>query len=97
MDQDRRILLKAGGLMGAAALTGAGVLPSPALAQAPRAVQDLPRRMTFVTLRREDGYGLGARTDRGILDVMAAAKDFQERLRAERAAGAPDALPSQMR
>jgi 2-keto-4-pentenoate hydratase/2-oxohepta-3-ene-1,7-dioic acid hydratase in catechol pathway len=78
MDQDRRTLLKAGGLMGAAALTGAGALSSPALAQAPRAAQELPRGMTFATLRRENRYGLGLRTDRGILDVMAAEQEFHE-------------------
>jgi 2-keto-4-pentenoate hydratase/2-oxohepta-3-ene-1,7-dioic acid hydratase in catechol pathway len=78
MDQDRRTLLKAGGLIGAAALTGATGLSSPALAQAPRAPQDLPRGMTFATLRRENRYGLGLRTDRGILDVTAAEQDFHE-------------------
>jgi 2-keto-4-pentenoate hydratase/2-oxohepta-3-ene-1,7-dioic acid hydratase in catechol pathway len=81
MDQDRRTLLKAGGLMGAAALTGAGgtALSSPTLAQAPRATpQDLPRGMTFATLWRDNGYGLGLRTDRGILDVVTAEKDFRE-------------------
>ena len=34
--------------------------------------------MTFATLRRPEGFGLGLRTDRGILDVVAAEKDFRE-------------------
>ena len=34
--------------------------------------------MTFATLRRADGFGLGLRTDRGILDVVAAEQDFRE-------------------
>lgn len=80
MDQDRRSVLKAGGWMGAAALSGAGELASPALAQAPapRAPQELPRGMTFATLRRENRYVLGLRTDRGVLDVAAAEQDFRE-------------------
>jgi 2-keto-4-pentenoate hydratase/2-oxohepta-3-ene-1,7-dioic acid hydratase in catechol pathway len=82
MDQDRRSLLNRTGLVGAAALAGpvAMTMASPSLAQAPRAVaaQDLPRGMTFATLRRDNGYTLGLRTDRGILDVAAAEKDFRE-------------------
>ena len=35
--------------------------------------------MTFATLRRPEGHGLGLRTERGILDVAAAEKDFRER------------------
>ena len=78
MDQDRRTLLKAGGLIGAATLTGAAALTSPALAQAPRTAQELPRGMTFATLRRDNRYLLGLRTDRGILDVAAAEQEFHE-------------------
>src|SRR4029077_16360903 len=33
---------------------------------------------TFATLRRGDGFGLGLRTERGILDVIAAEQDFRE-------------------
>ena len=42
--------------------------------------KELPKGMTFATLRRPDGYGfgLGLRTDRGILDVAAAEQDFRE-------------------
>ena len=36
--------------------------------------------MAFATLRRPDGgHGLGLRTDRGVLDVVAAEQDFRER------------------
>jgi 2-keto-4-pentenoate hydratase/2-oxohepta-3-ene-1,7-dioic acid hydratase in catechol pathway len=45
---------------------------------------ELPKGMTFTMLRRADGYGLGVRTERGILDVVAAEKDFR--------AGAPNTI-----
>jgi 2-keto-4-pentenoate hydratase/2-oxohepta-3-ene-1,7-dioic acid hydratase in catechol pathway len=38
----------------------------------------MARGMTFCTLRREAGYGLGMRTPRGILDVVAAEQAFKE-------------------
>jgi 2-keto-4-pentenoate hydratase/2-oxohepta-3-ene-1,7-dioic acid hydratase in catechol pathway len=38
----------------------------------------MPRGLTFATLKRETGYGLGVRTDRGVLDVVAAERDFHE-------------------
>jgi 2-keto-4-pentenoate hydratase/2-oxohepta-3-ene-1,7-dioic acid hydratase in catechol pathway len=46
--------------------------------------QELPTGMTFTTLRRSDGYGLGLRTQGGILDVIAAEQDFE--------AGAPTSI-----
>src|SRR5260370_898878 len=38
----------------------------------------MAKGMTFCTLRREAGYGLGLRTQRGILDVVAAEQAFKE-------------------
>src|SRR5439155_15575899 len=38
----------------------------------------MAKGMTFCTLRREAGYGLGLRTPRGILDVAAAEQAFKE-------------------
>src|SRR5215475_3141090 len=78
MDQDRREFLKTTSLAGAAAMTGAATLTvTPAQAQMP--TQAMARGLTLATLRRADGgYGLGLRTERGILDVMAAEADFRE-------------------
>lgn len=83
MKQDRRTFLKTTAAAGATALSGTALLygatavapqaPSPST-DAPR---ELPRNMTFATLRRGNGYGLGLRTDRGILDIMAAESRFR--------------------
>lgn len=82
MTHDRRTFLKTTGLVGMAAMTGASVTASTnAVAQsAPGAGEpkELPKGMTFATLRRPDGLGLGLRTDRGVLDVAAAERDFRE-------------------
>jgi 2-keto-4-pentenoate hydratase/2-oxohepta-3-ene-1,7-dioic acid hydratase in catechol pathway len=79
MDQDRREFLKTTSLA-AAAMTGAATLTvTPAQAQTQMPTQAMARGLTLATLRRADGgYGLGLRTDRGILDVIAAEADFHE-------------------
>jgi 2-keto-4-pentenoate hydratase/2-oxohepta-3-ene-1,7-dioic acid hydratase in catechol pathway len=84
MNQNRRTFLKTSGLAGAVALAATGVATSsPALAQAQMRpairTRELPKGMTFCTLRRRSGYGLGVRTERGILDVIAAEQDFHEK------------------
>jgi 2-keto-4-pentenoate hydratase/2-oxohepta-3-ene-1,7-dioic acid hydratase in catechol pathway len=82
MKNDRRAFLKAAALAGAAATSGAVSLAAPAAAQtgpAPRAGSgDMPKGMTFATLRQGDEYGLGIRTNRGILDVAKAEAEFSE-------------------
>jgi 2-keto-4-pentenoate hydratase/2-oxohepta-3-ene-1,7-dioic acid hydratase in catechol pathway len=80
MEQDRRTLLQTA-LAGAAAVAAATSATEPAAAQTAGAAGtgNLPKGMTFATLRRPDGFGLGLRTDRGILDVAAAEQDFSER------------------
>ena len=88
MDHDRRTFLKRTSLVGLGAMAAAS-LPagSAALAQGgapPSEPKELPARMTFATLRRADGFGLGLRTDRGVLDVAAAERDFR--------AGAPTTI-----
>ena len=60
---------------GGAGRAGRGIVMSTAQA-APSQSGELPKGITFTTLRRVDGYGLGVRTERGILDVVAAEKDF---------------------
>jgi len=80
MKQDRRTFLKATGLVAAAA---AATLPAAGEASAQTRAPtsdptELPKGMTFATLRRPDGYGLGVRTERGVLDVAAAERDFRE-------------------
>jgi len=80
MSQNRRTFLRTTALAGAAA-AGAG-LAAPALAQRTAApttgAQQLPRDLTLATLRRAGGYGLGLRSERGILDVTAAEQEFRE-------------------
>jgi 2-keto-4-pentenoate hydratase/2-oxohepta-3-ene-1,7-dioic acid hydratase in catechol pathway len=80
MERDRRTFLQTA-LAGAAAVAAATGAPEPAAAQSTGATgtAELPKGMTFATLRRPDGVGLGLRTDGGILDVVAAEKDFSER------------------
>src|SRR5215475_11530482 len=72
MTQDRRTFLKTTALAGAAAAS-AGALAAPALAQRTAAPttgsREMPKGLTFATLRRPGGYGLGVRTEHGILDV----------------------------
>ena len=81
MRQDRRTFLKTTALAGAAA-AGASALATPALAQRTAAPttgsQQIPKGFVFATLRRPNGYGLGVRTDRGILDVATAEQEFRE-------------------
>src|SRR5262245_409642 len=80
MDRDRRAFLKTTSLAAAAAAAG---LPAAteAVAQARSAsveMKELPKGLVLATLRRPDSYGLGLRSDRGILDVVAAEQDFRE-------------------
>src|SRR5882757_9536415 len=80
MDHDRRTFLKTTSLVAAMAATS---LPAStdAVAQGspkPGDPKELPKGLTFATLRRPDGFGLGVRTDRGILDVAAAERDFHD-------------------
>lgn len=74
MEQNRRNFLKAAGAVGAIAATGgltAGhAEPKPARNHA----RGMARGLTLLTIRREGGYGLGVKTDKGILDVNEAAK-----------------------
>jgi 2-keto-4-pentenoate hydratase/2-oxohepta-3-ene-1,7-dioic acid hydratase in catechol pathway len=82
MDHDRRNFLKTSSLVGVAAMAGASLnAATPAAAQNGQRVsepKDLPKGLTFATLRRPEGYGLALRTDRGVLDVVAAEQDLRE-------------------
>jgi 2-keto-4-pentenoate hydratase/2-oxohepta-3-ene-1,7-dioic acid hydratase in catechol pathway len=81
MDQDRRAFLKTTGLAGAAAVAVGSVM-TPAAAQrgtqARSGTPQMPKGMTFATIRRGDGYSLGVRTERGVVDVAAAEAEFKE-------------------
>jgi 2-keto-4-pentenoate hydratase/2-oxohepta-3-ene-1,7-dioic acid hydratase in catechol pathway len=78
MEHDRRTFLKTAGLAGVAAMTTATVSPTAAqAAKAKSEPKEMPKGMTFATLRRGDGYGLGLRTPRGVLDVAAAEADLK--------------------
>jgi 2-keto-4-pentenoate hydratase/2-oxohepta-3-ene-1,7-dioic acid hydratase in catechol pathway len=67
--------------MGAAA-AGASALAAPAVAQRAAAPttgsQQMLRGLTLATLRRANGYGLGVKTERGILDVAMAEENLRE-------------------
>ena len=71
MDHDRRTFLKTSSIVGMAAMTGAS-LATKAAAQGGATTAgaktaepaQLPKGMTFATLRRGDGFGLGLRTER---------------------------------
>jgi 2-keto-4-pentenoate hydratase/2-oxohepta-3-ene-1,7-dioic acid hydratase in catechol pathway len=81
MQQDRRTFLTTTAVVGAAAAAGA-TLSAPALAEGAAATASgahaMPRDFVFATLRRPQGYGLGIRTDRGVLDVTAAEQQLHE-------------------
>src|SRR5512133_1941410 len=81
MDHDRRTFLKTTSLFGVAAAAASLPAATDAVAQSgvgTSELKELPKGMTFATLRRPDGYGLGLRTERGVLDVAAAERDFRE-------------------
>jgi 2-keto-4-pentenoate hydratase/2-oxohepta-3-ene-1,7-dioic acid hydratase in catechol pathway len=81
MTHDRRSFLKAAGLAGTAVAAGlARPLPASAQATGAGGPQELPKGMIFATLRRDGGaFGLGIKTDRGILDVAKAEQDLDEK------------------
>ena len=79
MDQDRRTFLKtthARRRNGEPAGCDGGRRAERAPTRA--SSKELPKGLTFATLRRPEGLGLALRTDRGVLDVTAAEQDFRE-------------------
>ena len=74
MEQDRRAFLMTTALASAALAAGTTAAPVPATAQ----TGAMAKGFTFCTLRRSAGFGLGVRTDRGILDVAAAEEALRE-------------------
>jgi len=78
MMQDRRTFLKTTALAGAAAATVPFTSMALRAQKAAAGPQSVARGFVFATLRRSDGYGLGVRTNRGILDVVAAEHDLRE-------------------
>ena len=80
MNRGRRTFLKGVGL----AISAGALGPSAALAAelaasgGKAAVSDLPRGMTFVTIRRGQEQSLGIKTGRGILDVRKAEATFKQ-------------------
>ena len=84
MKSDRRTFLKASGLVGGAMLAAVGVdgRRAPVAAQSAgmtsAGLKEIPKGMTFCTLRRASGYGLGLKTEHGILDVVAAEEVFKQ-------------------
>jgi 2-keto-4-pentenoate hydratase/2-oxohepta-3-ene-1,7-dioic acid hydratase in catechol pathway len=75
MDQTRRTFLKLAGAAGIAAAIGPNLAhAAEQQKQAGGDRKDLPRQMTFCTLRRDGQYSLGIRTPKGVLDVVRASK-----------------------
>ena len=76
MTTDRRDFLKAAGAIGSIAATSAAFTGTAGVAHAapPRTgPRGMARSLTLLTLRRNGEYRLGAKTDRGVLDVKEAA------------------------
>jgi 2-keto-4-pentenoate hydratase/2-oxohepta-3-ene-1,7-dioic acid hydratase in catechol pathway len=76
MSETRRDFLKVTGGIGAVAASGAlaGTPPAVAAGDTQHGFE-MPRNMTLLTLRRDGGgYGLGVKTEKGVLDVAAAAQ-----------------------
>ncbi|HEV8096082.1 MAG TPA: fumarylacetoacetate hydrolase family protein [Burkholderiales bacterium] len=80
MKTERRKFLKQAGAAGAviaassAATMKAGEARAAAAGTTPRAPTAMPKGMMLLTMRSGDRYTLGIKTDKGILDVAAAAK-----------------------
>src|SRR5436309_242279 len=79
MNQRRRTFLKTSVLGTAAAAAGLRPGFGPGHASAATASDELPRGLTFVTLRNNGDASLGIKTDRGIVDVRAAEAAFKLR------------------
>jgi len=81
MDSKRRNFFKQAGVAGALAATGGlGVGAAQAAGAGTGAKPGapvMPKKMIFVTLRSGDAFSLGVKTDKGILDVKAAAKSLK--------------------
>jgi 2-keto-4-pentenoate hydratase/2-oxohepta-3-ene-1,7-dioic acid hydratase in catechol pathway len=78
MKSDRRAFLKTTGIVGGALLTGVAAKTASTPAAAQTGAGGAAKAMTFCTLRRGADYGLGLKTERGILDVAAAEQAFRE-------------------
>ncbi len=78
MKSDRRTFLKTTGIVGGALLTGVAAKTASTPAAAQTGAGGAAKAMTFCTLRRDADFGLGLRTERGILDVAAAEQVFKE-------------------
>ena len=73
MRKDCRTFLKATGAIALATTARtASAQSTPAAQSRTSADQVHPRGLTYATIRSRDGYGLGIRIDKGVLDVKAA-------------------------
>jgi 2-keto-4-pentenoate hydratase/2-oxohepta-3-ene-1,7-dioic acid hydratase in catechol pathway len=69
---ERRTFLKSASAMAVVGTTGIVSNVSAAAPGRPKGVAEIPKNLTFVTLRAGDNYSLGIKTDQGILDVAKA-------------------------
>ena len=82
MDEMRRGFLKEAGVVSAVAIAGLSAPVEAVAAGAgtgakPEGAAIMPKGMTFITLASGGTYSLGVKTERGILDVRAAAKSLK--------------------
>ena len=80
MKKERRTFLKRASLAGAVLAT-ASTAPGEARAVTAgptlKLSGQMPKGMTLLTMRTDSGYTLGIKTDKGILDIAAAAKHYR--------------------
>jgi 2-keto-4-pentenoate hydratase/2-oxohepta-3-ene-1,7-dioic acid hydratase in catechol pathway len=78
MKQNRRTFLQTTAFAAGAAAIGGTTSAQAQVAAGRSEPAELPKGLTFATLMRDGGYGLGVRTERGVLDVAAAESEFSE-------------------
>ena len=77
MEHTRRTFLKIAGAAGIAVAAGKTLVSAaeqPKHAMSHGTSKELPKQMTFCTLRSDGAYSLGIRTPKGVLDVVRASK-----------------------
>jgi 2-keto-4-pentenoate hydratase/2-oxohepta-3-ene-1,7-dioic acid hydratase in catechol pathway len=81
METNRRTFIKTAAVAVSAAAAPATLLAAAGAAEAAdaNAAGDMPKGMTFVTIKRGDVLSLGIKTDRGILDVKKAEAAFKQK------------------
>ncbi len=74
MNQNRRDFLKSAGVLATVAATGGLTVAQAQTKQSQSHSRGMSRGLTLLTMQRDREYRLGVKTDKGVLDVPAAAK-----------------------